>query len=237
MALSFPIPQVDEREGPMVLTKQPRQRQIERSMSKSICTFNGSKGNVSPTYHESPLERDFCYYLEFDKSVLCYEAQPLGLIYWNPVKQKECQYTPDFKVRFIDHRECYYEIKYKSDISRSSDFEHIFEWAKTEAQRQGSVLELITDEFISKKYTFQNLVLLYRYANIELDHHYVLWVKERLRISKHSPLIDLINSSSESTSQKEQLYKLIWSQELSACLSDELIGMNTIVSLGEDVVR
>ena len=56
----------------MSFTKQPKRRQIKKLMSKSICTFNGRKGIVSPMYFESPLARDYCYFLEFDTSVLKY---------------------------------------------------------------------------------------------------------------------------------------------------------------------
>lgn len=232
-SFSYPKPKVRDMGGYMSFTKQPKRRQIKKLMSKSICTFNGRKGIVSPMYFESPLARDYCYFLEFDTSVLKYESEPLGFIYFNPITQKECQYTPDFKVWFTDGSCCYYEIKYQRDVNRNSDFENVFLLEKKEAQAQGSDLLLITDEFISKRYFFENLVLLYRYISIELNPTYVNSVIKYLQENQKVRLGDLIDTTLESCLSIQQLYALIWSQQITAALHDELLSLNTFVSLDE----
>lgn len=202
-------------------------------MSKSICTFYGRKGVVSPMYFESPLARDYCYFLEFDKSVLQYESEPIGYTYWNPITQKECQYTPDVKVWFTDGCVCYYEIKYKRDVNRDVDFEKIFQLEKNEAQAQGLNLILITDEFIHKRYLFENLVLLYRYINVELQQEYVNSIKNYLQENQKDTLHNLADVTLDSFLPIQQLYKLIWLQQIIAPLHSELLGLHSMISLNE----
>ena len=220
-----------------MLTKHPQKRQVKNLMSKSICTFFGQKSITSPTYLESPLERDYCYFLEFDTSVVHYEAQPLGLIYWNPATQKECQYTPDFKVWFSDGSFLYYEIKYQRDVERSKDFQVLFQLAKQEAQKYESNLILVTDSFISQQYLYENLVLLFRYINVDLNFEYVQTVKQLLKQNKKLPITELVDTRTEQliSSSVQQLYKLIWLKQLVAPLTYEFLNMKTEVSLEEDV--
>lgn len=215
------------------MTSRPKKRHIRHLMSKSICTFYGRKGVVSPMYFESPLARDYCYFLEFDKSVLQYESEPIGYTYWNPITQKECEYTPDVKVWFTNGCVCYYEIKYKRDVNRNVDFEEIFQLEKNEAQTQGLNLILITDEFIHKRYLFENLVLLYRYINVELQQEYVSSIKHYLQENKKVVLHNLVDITLDSFLPIQQLYKLIWLQHIVAPLHSELLGLNSMISLRE----
>jgi hypothetical protein len=218
----------------MVLAKQPKKRVVDRLMNKSVCLFNGCKALKKPIVTESPLERDFCYHLEFDNSVSQYEPQPLGIIYWEPKSQKECQYTPDFKVHYVDGSIKYYEIKYRRDVNRSPNFSYTFELAKKEYLSQNSDLILVTDEFIHREYLFENIQLLYRSVDVLVDESFFLILKEYLS-SKHSALLsDLIalgDPEFTSVSKWVQIHKMIWSEMLDVPLTNQLITVHTPVSL------
>lgn len=74
--------------------KKSRKRNIVKLKNKSITKFPAQKSSRSMVVLESPLERDFCYHLEFDQDVVSYEPQPEGYEY---VLDGELRfYTPYF---------------------------------------------------------------------------------------------------------------------------------------------
>ncbi|MFT6269585.1 MAG: hypothetical protein ACJAVV_002412 [Alphaproteobacteria bacterium] len=49
---------------------------------KTICRFPSSKPSPETIYTEGVLEKEFCYHLEADDTVVRYESQPVGFHYW-----------------------------------------------------------------------------------------------------------------------------------------------------------
>lgn len=99
---------------------KPKKRKITKSPVKNICGFPSQKGGPAPLLiTESILECDCCYHFEFDPFVFSIEAQPVG---WFLDEDGYEQYTPDFKVKFLDGSTKYFEVKYLEE-TLETDFQ------------------------------------------------------------------------------------------------------------------
>ncbi|WP_019616900.1 TnsA endonuclease N-terminal domain-containing protein [Psychromonas ossibalaenae] len=203
----------------------PQKRNLNNLLSKSITKFPSIKSDTAPVITESPLEADFCYYLEFDKEVIKYEAQPLGFSYW--LNKAKHTYTPDFEVFYVTSS-CYYEIKFEKDILRDKEFKSRFEIQKKAAQELGKDLFLITDSFILKRYKYENLCLLYKFSKIVLEPEFLLFIKSYLTNNRELTILELVRQESRN-SDFQQIYKLIWDQTLLAEMESEIISINTVI--------
>jgi hypothetical protein len=70
-------------------------------------------------YHESTLERDFIYLLEFDSNVYRYEEQPMAVKYY--AGRRLITHVPDFKVQYRDVADkprstVIFQVKYLDDL-------------------------------------------------------------------------------------------------------------------------
>ena len=210
--------------------KAPKKRNLNNLLSKSITKFPSIKSDISPTLTESPLESDFCYYLEFDNEVIKYEAQPTAIAYWYGGKRH--WYTPDFEV-FYEESSCYYEIKYQKDVERDDEFEFRFAEQKKSAKELGKDLFLITDEFITKQYMYENLCLLYKFSKVAIDPDFLYFVKVSVKNNQILLISDLIREESRNE-DFQQIYKLIWTQFLLADLESEVLSVDTPIQLNGD---
>jgi hypothetical protein len=207
--------------------KKPKKRNLNNLLSKNITKFPSTKADTSPTMTESPLEADFCYYLEFDKEVIRYESQPLEIPYWYDGEKH--WYTPDFEA-FYEKSSCYYEIKYKKDIERDDEFELRFAAQKKSVQELGKDLFLITDEFITKQYMYENLCLLYKFSKISIDPEFLYFVKTSLQSNRELFILDLLREDTKNE-DFQKIYKLIWMQFLRADLESEVLSTHASIQL------
>ena len=128
----------------------PKRRDLKKLKRKTICRFPSTKGDKSVVLTEGVLEKDFCYYLEFDEDVVEYQSQPLGYYYY--MDDGKRGYTPDFKVLVKTLEgiiEIYYEIKERKYLE--DDFDAEFEAKQWPLKNVGKELILIDDEFIRQK--------------------------------------------------------------------------------------
>ncbi|SFF89633.1 hypothetical protein [Neptunomonas qingdaonensis] len=211
--------------------KIPKKRKIRDLMNKSITRFPARKSTSSCIYLESPLEKDYCYYLEFDEEVRLYEPQPLGFTYW--YDEKEHIYTPDFEV-FFSSNSCYYEIKYKADIDKDAGFYVWFEVVKNEARNQGKDLILVTDQWITRQYCYENLCLLYKSASYELDPAYVAMIRNALSTSPSLSIGQFIRQDSRNE-DFIMIHRLLWNKRLIADLDSDLLSTNSLVRAGKSL--
>lgn len=115
-------------------------------------------------HFESQLERDFCYQLEFDSSVLRFREQPatVSIRY----RGKWHRYTPDLAAERRDGITIY-EVKPRRRAVRS-EMQDVFDAAQEHFSEQGYRYQVVTEEDIRREPLFGNIKMLLRYAGHSL---------------------------------------------------------------------
>ena len=138
-------------------------RKIKKSYISCVGYFKSYKNNKQLAF-ESILERDFFTLLEFDKSVITFEEQPLKIKY--QLETSTSRYTPDVLVVFADGSKKIFEVKYQNDIDIDLELQRKISVLKDTIAKQMSIpFEVFTDTQIDKTY-FKNCVFLYKSAFI-----------------------------------------------------------------------
>lgn len=203
----------------------PKRRNVKKLMSKSINVFNGKKSIDPETYLESPLEADFCYHLEFDSTVKCYQAQPCSFQYF--FEDAVHTYSPDFEVQYTDGSSCYFEIKYLADIARIANFEKWKEAISKAAMKKGKGFTVLNEDFIRNKPVYENLQTMWGARTIEIDATFLVHVISLLDKYHELPIKALIRNDSDA--DFEQVFRLIFDRKLSASLSSGFLSKSTLV--------
>lgn len=102
--------------------------------------------------HESTLERDFLYLLEYDVLVKTFSEQPFKILYTNE-KGKKASYTPDFLVEYTPAGETkhgvkfkLFEVKYEEDlITDILELQPKFDAGIAYTAKKGWLFEVITE--------------------------------------------------------------------------------------------
>lgn len=96
-------------------------RKIKKNYRSVTGHFSSVKNDRNIAY-ESLLERDFFLLLEFDRSVVSYEEQPIALSYH--YAKRDIRYTPDALVHYKDPNRipCIFEIKYSEEVKEKKVF-------------------------------------------------------------------------------------------------------------------
>lgn len=157
-------------------------RALSKLKSKSVTHFPSRKmGSIVLT--ESPLEANFCYYLEFDDDVEYYESQPLGFYYQHA--NKTHTFTPDFEV-FIKSSSYYYEVQSNTQADRSEQYLEYFNAAREQADRLGKDLILISENWIQRSSQLHNIRHIYRCMSVNYYYELLCRVKTKLAQGKSS---------------------------------------------------
>jgi TnsA endonuclease N terminal len=115
--------------------------------------------------YESTIERDLLYFLEYDPSVKCYQAQPF-VITGSSMDGTPHRYTPDFQITRIDSMELV-ECKPAADMHKAHTQQQLMigqAWA--DANQHDFVV--ITDADLRKGHRLANLKLLWRYSRLSV---------------------------------------------------------------------
>ena len=158
-------------------------RKITKSATKRIYGFHSFK---SEDYFrvESGNEFGACYHLEFQDSILSFEAQPQGHNYKE--YRRNGFYTSDFGLEKRDTGRGLLEIKSDRE-SESQVFKDVFECRRKGAADQGLSLGLMTESDIKKEPLLRNLKLLYKYrtdGSLTIRHFKILeFIKDAVEIS------------------------------------------------------
>jgi hypothetical protein len=138
-------------------------RHLKHSRVKNLFKFVSAKMNTVLTV-ESSLEFDTCFHLEYSPAVKTFEAQPEG--YYYIFEDRECPYTPDFRV--VDECGNAYFIEVKpSDKIAEPDFLQRFPFKQQRAIELSCPLKLITERQIRIDPILGNLKLLHRYSGFQ----------------------------------------------------------------------
>jgi hypothetical protein len=131
--------------------------------------------------HESTLERDLMFLLEFDLNVATYEEQPVCIEYWD-TDEKRHTYTPDVLVTYRKDvapaksmLPLLCEVKYRKDLF--ADWKALkpkFKAARRFARERGWHFRILTEQEIRTP-LLENVRFLLRYQKLEMD-----WEKTQL---------------------------------------------------------
>ena len=159
---------------------------------------------------ESQIERDCCYWLEFDRDVIAYRSQPLIISYI--FEDRKLRHTPDFEVMrhsLQTGQYQYLEVKpYKKTMEDEFKRKHIARAAHFHLH--GHIYDLITDEHLRKDSYLDNIRLLYRYARLTSNPEILLKIKRALpNHSKHTLKV-LQNHCVDFGAEMELAYLLLY---------------------------
>lgn len=181
---------------------------------------------------ESTIERDLVYLLDYERQVEEFCEQPCKIEYLHDGKKRT--YTPDYSVRFIGGHEVIVECK-PAELTGKEENRRKFEAGRNWAANEGVSYEVVTDEMLRQGCRLQNIKFLSQFARHELP------------VAVKQQIFKLLQSSPRPLSIQEILYdhKLfdlfrgsgalifcaLYYQELVTNLDDELINMNSRITL------
>ena len=153
-------------------------RKFKPSAVKNLCTFPSTKlipGEVHQIRVESIMEKDYCYYLQFNPAVKTYQPQPETFRFPDPdaLDNKHFKYTPDFLVTYHDGRMEYVEVK-PLEIRLKEQYRRKINAFETLANRLGYGFEVVDRTFIYHEPLLKNYKFLYRYLNRSIDTQQVI---------------------------------------------------------------
>ncbi|MDA8082809.1 MAG: TnsA endonuclease N-terminal domain-containing protein [Nitrospiraceae bacterium] len=126
---------------------------------------------------ESPKERDYCIFLEFDSRVRRYQEQPLAIPY--VLNGEDHEYFVDFMVELIGGRKQLIEVKSASEV----DFEeNLCKFAAARAYAEDNDMEfsVVTEKDLHKGFALENMHHIYRHGAIRLDTEMILSIMETI---------------------------------------------------------
>ena len=148
-------------------------KRIPKSYS-NLTGYVPSNKNIDPAPFNSKLERDFLILLEFQNSVLDYQAQPLCI---KPKSSQEKllfrQYTPDVLVNYLqgDKKSELCEVKYRENIKNEyKAYKAKFRAARRVSKENNWFFRIVTDREIYNDY-FENAYFLLPYKYMEVDQN------------------------------------------------------------------
>jgi hypothetical protein len=105
------------------------------------------------------LEAAHCLHLEFDRSVLAYQGQPLTI-----ALPSGAHYTPDFAVLYLNRRIDVHEVKLFAQRHRPAT-DLLLSEIRSVLDNQGVRFQLLTEEELLAEPRLANLHILYRCAH------------------------------------------------------------------------
>lgn len=207
-------------------------RKIKNNGTKKNTGYFPSKKNERSIAYESLLEKNYFYFLEFDKDVTSFIEQPLTLEY-NILNRKR-KYTPDLKVirkekiQIIEIKPKNKLLKLLSDNNEKAKFDA----AKYYCNEKNYEFKFVTDEDIYMGNILNNIKYLFRYAGVKVPASYELKIKSKLAKGELS-IAELLLASESMGNENENkmyIYSLIYEGVLKINIK-ESINNNTIVTL------
>lgn len=183
---------------------------------RSITGLVASVKNKTMRAHESTLERDLLFLLEFDLNVKTYEEQPVR-IEFQDAEGRPHTYTPDVLVTYRTDIEpakrmppllC--EVKYRKDLF--ADWQHLkpkFKAARSYARERGWQFSILTEQEIRTP-LLENARFLLPYRRLELDWeqaHLLLRMTGELREATPESLLLACNKEQM---ERARLLPMLW---------------------------
>jgi len=186
-------------------------------------------------YHESTLERDFIYLLEFDSNVDRYEEQPMAVQYY--AGRRLITHVPDFKVRYHtadkQRSTVIFQVKYRDDLLTNwKKYHPALRATKRFARDHGWEARIVTDREIRIP-RLQNVKRLLPFRLHLIDEDEASLCTELLRpspLALKALLSFLQEHGKEPAAMLPTIYSLIVGQRISIDL-DVPLAPQTILTL------
>lgn len=207
-------------------------RKIKNNGTRKNTGYFPSQKNERSVAYESLLERDYLYFLEFDKDVISFTEQPFTLEY--NIFNRKRRYTPDFKV-VRKEKTHIIEIKPKIKLVQllSNENEKIkFDAAKHYCKDRNFEFKFVTDEDIYTGDILDNIKCLFRYSRVKVSASNEFIIRKQL-VNGGISIKELLHKVEQYSKQSEYrmyIYSLIYEGILRIDLR-EAITDNTIVTL------
>jgi len=200
------------------------------SNGKTIVGYINSSKSPHVIQFESYLEKQFLFLLQYDSNVISIGDQPVKIKYVK--KGHECEYTPDFLVKYRNGTEVLFEVKYQDDLERNSrDYAAPFKAGRKHAASEGSLFRVITDKEIVCQYkknvdfliTFRNST-----ADLELQHKILSVIRERV-VTNFIEVMEVITQNPiERRALIRPFWVLLWKHVITANLFEPLTLQSSV---------
>ena len=194
------------------------------SNGKTIVGYINSDKNLQVIQFESYLEKQFLFHLQYDSEVISIGCQPVTIKYFK--NGEECEYTPDFRVRYKNGRQVFFEVKSRRNLEKNSrKYAASFRAGRQYAASLGSLFRVITDKEIKTQYKKSvDFLITFRNSSANLDiQHKILSVIREKRITTFMEVMEAITADPK---ERRELIRpfwiLLWSQVITANLFEPL---------------
>jgi hypothetical protein len=153
-------------------------RKINNIRSKKNTGSFPSKKMKSNIEYESLLERDYFYWLEYDRQVKRYLSQPITIEYKDTNKKKR-RYTPDCYFETVDGKKYLVEVKPRQKLDKilSDESQRIkYDAAYTYCINNNMKLIIVTDKEINKGNILKNIKYIHGFSNISVPDDFAKMV-------------------------------------------------------------
>lgn len=207
-------------------------RKIKNNGTKKNTGYFPSKKNERSIAYESLLEKNYFYFLEFDKDVVSFLEQPLTLEY--NILNKKRRYTPDLRVIRKEKIQII-EIKPKTKLLKllcDEKEKAKFDAAKYYCNERNYEFKFVTDDDIYSGNILNNIKYLFRYSRVKVPAIYELKLRNELAKGQMSiaELLQSLEYMGVQNEHKMYIYSLIYEGVIKINLM-ESINSNTIVTL------
>jgi len=146
-------------------------RKVKNGGGNLIGMFPSFKMPGQTIFYESSIERDLCFVLEFDASVVSYAAQPFCITHTTPDGVTH-RYTPDFQVVHASGDRDLVECKPAARLADPHTQQQIT-IGQTWADANGYTFALVTDADLRHGHRLGNIKLLWRYRQLAVEQHLI----------------------------------------------------------------
>lgn len=213
-------------------------RKISNKGGKKKTGLFPSEKTMSMVDWESPLENDYMFLLEFDRTVVSFEAQPMTITY--KFNGRTRRYTPDLKVQKKNDEIQIIEVKPQDKLMKllnDEEFKTRIIAAHSFCKTNGWEFKIVTDADIRAGSILKNIKLLFKFSRIQVPSSDYLKIRNELLLKGSNGYLSiegLAEALGKSLIEKKRIkayvFALLWSQKIVCDLTRE-INTRTLVRL------
>lgn len=213
-----------------------RKRQLPRSSKGGGRGFRGAYPSIKSgrmVNYLSLIERDICYWIDFDPATLAFESQPLQIKYAYAGKSRI--YTPDYRVSYQDRPPEIVEGKPAKKIS-DPDNQMKFAAAREWCAANQHTFRVITDEDLRTGHRLRNIKFLTQYAWYQVQPAQKYRVMAALQRAASDVSVIELADWLDSTKRNEWamvVFHMAYFHEVQIAVDEVSISVHSIVGLPE----
>jgi hypothetical protein len=196
------VVQLHERDG---FWEQVVRKITNKGTKKCIGTFPSIKIDRN-VWHESTLERDYIYLLEFDWDVVRYKEQPFRAKYI--YEGKSCTYVPDF---FVQRKNKFQIVENKPEEKANTETNKLrYRILKSIFREQGYEFIVATEKQIRIEPLLENVKIFWRYSRTPLHPLQQVCCQEYLSERREATIQELADALAPHGVTLQVVYSLLY---------------------------